>query len=129
MVQKISTTIKKSYFIEKMKDLKKDGYFIEYKECKPFWLKRLNKLITQDGYARLKEHTEIVFLVGKEVYRFKVNNMWYTQDNIPAKYSDAIKSGEAIAISCSEIKATDISKKLNMTAEQTHDYLAMLGAH
>jgi hypothetical protein len=33
----ISTTIKKAVFNEKLRELKRDGYFIEYKPKNDFW--------------------------------------------------------------------------------------------
>jgi len=129
----ISTTITKRFFEMKLADLKESGFFFEYKEDKPFWKKRIDTLLKEYDlrvYGFLGRQTEIVFLVGSVPHRFKIDNIFYT-DIVPEKYADAISTEYVYAIKCIAIpeQRTEISEKLGMTAEQTHDYLAMLEAH
>lgn len=63
---KFSTTIKRKYWLEKMEMVKLFGYFIEYKDTSPFWNKRISKLDLP---------CEGVFLVGRRVYRTRVENV------------------------------------------------------
>ncbi len=93
----ISTTITKKYFDMKMEDLKESGYFIEFKECKPFWDKRLNMFDSNiDGL-----NEKIVFLVGSQAHRFKVISIWQVHhDFIPSRYAAAIHTEFAYAIKC-----------------------------
>lgn len=99
----ISTTIKKIFFDMKMNDLKRDGYFIEYKEENPFWVKRLSSIQLQNQGNPVKD-IEIVFLVGKTPHRFKVVEIFHTSV-IPECYASAIKTEFAYAIKC--ISMTD----------------------
>ena len=93
----ISTTIKKIFFDMKMEDLKESGYFIEFKEHKPHWDKRLNKFDSNKG--DLTE--EIIFLVGNKPHRFKAISIWKVhRDFVYAKYAEAIKTEFAYAIKC-----------------------------
>jgi len=96
---KISTTITKKFFEMKMEDLKKSGHFIEFKECKPFWDKRLA------GYASNHDDldVEIVFLVGSVPHRFKAISIWQVhRDFVYRRYEEAIKTEFAYAIKCIE---------------------------
>ncbi len=96
----------------KLEDLKQDGYFYEYKETSPFWKTRLSKLNPDEG-GNLEANTEIVFLIGSEPHRFKIENIFLTA-GIPEKYKEAIttyiidESGAkfkwAYAIKCTELK-------------------------
>lgn len=104
----ISTTITKAFFEMKMKDLEQNGFFFEYKEDKPFWKKRLDNLLKKydlRAYGFLGESPEIVFLVGNEPHRFKIDNISYTH-NIPERYASAIKTEFAYAIKCVKLEAT-----------------------
>lgn len=99
---KISTTITKKFFEMKMADLKEVGFFIEYKEDKPFWKKRLDnilKKIDRRVWGIMGELPEIIFLVGNKPYRFNVSHIFY-EKNIPEKYKDAIKTKGAFALKC-----------------------------
>jgi hypothetical protein len=99
---KISTTITKRNFEMKMEDLNINGYFIEYKEVKPFWNKRLDGILRSYDlrvYGFLGDLPEIVFLVGDKPHWFKVVNIIYTND-IPPKYKDSINTEYAYGIKC-----------------------------
>ena len=61
--KKFTTTIKAVYFLEKLKDFKKDGFFYEYKSLTDFWHTRLSNLDPPcDG----------VLLVGSKPYKITV---------------------------------------------------------
>jgi hypothetical protein len=97
---RLSTTITKKYFEMKMEDFKETGFFIEYKEEKPFWIKRLDSFVynltNQDDLD-----IPIVFLVGSKPHRFKVVSLWLVhKDFIPEKYQSAISTEFAYAIKC-----------------------------
>ncbi len=92
---KISTTITKKFFGMKMDDMKEAGYFLEFKERKTFWNKRL------DFWFDPHEEVEIVFLVGNKPHRFKVVDIWnVSRDFISKKYQDAISTEFAWVIKC-----------------------------
>ncbi len=95
----ISTTITKAFFDMKMQDLEWDGCFYEYKEDKPFWHKRMQKIPLGDCRGQICEPVEIVFLVGKVPHRFKVTYITYTSV-IPERYASVIKTEYAYAIKC-----------------------------
>lgn len=89
----ITTTIKKKYFDMKMEDLEDSGYFFEFKKQSPFWNTRLKKLIPFKG------QNELVLLVGKIPYRFKVVDIFKAhKDFIPEKYQSAINTEYAYVI-------------------------------
>lgn len=99
---KIITTTTKKLFEMKMDDMEKEGYFIEYKEDKPFWKKRIDNLLKEydlRGYGFLGELPEIVFLMGNKPYRFRVCNIFYEKD-IPQRYKDAVKTDGVFAFKC-----------------------------
>lgn len=98
---KISTTIKKKYFDMKMEDLERDNYFYEYKSESPFWLKRLGKIINKYQGNPIQD-TEIVFLVGKNPYRFKVTEIFHTTV-IPLKYAEAITTENIYVMKCERL--------------------------
>ncbi len=94
---KISTTITKKFFKMKIKDLKESGFFFEYKEDKPFWKKRLDKDFTD---------CDMVFLVGKEPHRFKVEDVMHVHhDLVPFKYASAVRSEFVYAIKCVPVES------------------------
>ncbi len=88
----------------KMVDMEKEGYFIEYKEDKPFWQKRLDNLLKEidlRAWGIRGKLPEIVFLVGNKPYRFQVINIFYEKKiDIPEKYKSAIKTDGAFALKC-----------------------------
>lgn len=96
----ISTTITKKFFDMKMQDLKANGYFIEFKENKPFWKKRLGEY----GFSNHDNmNVKIVFLVGNKPHRFKAISIWEVhRDFIPKRYQSAIQTEHAYAIKCVE---------------------------
>ncbi len=107
-MHRVSTTITKAFFEIKMQDLERDGFFIEYKEDKPFWKKRIDTLLKEydlRAYGFLGKLPEIVFLVGNKPYRFRVVHIFYTHV-IPEKYASAIKTEFAYAIKCVKLEAT-----------------------
>jgi len=80
----VATTIKKEAFKEKLNDLKENGFFIEYKENKEHWKKRLEGLTIPN---------EIVFLVGSKPYKFRITKITKTTINkIPKKYESFLES-------------------------------------
>ena len=96
-MDKISTTITKKFFEMKMHDLEESGYFMEFKEFKRYWIKRL------DDYNSNHDdlNVEIVFLVGAEPHRFKAISIWKVcRDFIPEEYQSAITTEYAYAIKC-----------------------------
>ncbi|MFH0904505.1 MAG: hypothetical protein V1854_04875 [Methanobacteriota archaeon] len=111
---KLSTTITKRFFEMKMQDLSTNGFFIEYKEDKPFWKKRIDNILKEYDlrvYGFLGKTPEIVFLVGSEPYRFKVVNIFYTH-NIPEEYASAINTEFTYALKCVSIDACNRSAKI-----------------
>jgi len=104
----ISTTITKRFFEMKLEDLKESGFFIEFKECKPFWDKRLS------GYNSNHDdlNVEIVFLVGSVPHRFRAISIWQVhRDFVFARYAEAIKTEFVYAIKCIESRVdTKISE-------------------
>lgn len=100
----ISTTITKAFFEMKMQDLERDGRFYEYKSNTPYWYKRLTNLVS--GNWELIEPTEIVFLVGKTPYRFKVEAIKFDPDEVPARYASALKTESVYAIKCVPLEGT-----------------------
>ena len=101
---KISTTITKRFFDLKMEDLKESDYFLEYKEPKPFWTKRLTPIIDHflnKNRIKTDQNIEIVFLVGSVPHRFIVVDVWNVhRDFIPERYQSAILTDFAYAIKC-----------------------------
>ena len=97
----ISTTITRKFFDMKMADLAESGHFIEFKECKPFWDKRLGKYNSNhDDFD-----VPIVFLIGREPHRFKAISIWTVhRDFVYSKYADAITTEFVYAIKCVEDK-------------------------
>lgn len=86
----------------KMQDFERDGFFIEYKEDKSFWKKRIDNLLKEfdlRAYGFLGKLPEIVFLVGNKPHRFKVAHIFYTHI-IPEKYASAIQTEYAYAFKC-----------------------------
>jgi hypothetical protein len=59
--KKLTTTINRATFADKMKQVAESGHFYEYKCINNFWTQRI------DG---VKLPAEIVFLVGQSPYRF-----------------------------------------------------------
>lgn len=103
---KISTTITKKFFEMKIEDLKYSGYFLEYKERKTFWNKRLDFWF--DPHAEV----EIVFLAGSKPYRFKVIDIWVVHfDFIPKKYQSAITTEYAYVIKCAALDTLEPVKR------------------
>jgi len=103
----ISTTIKKEFFNMKMQDLSADGFFIEYKEDKLFWKKRIDSLLKEYDlrvWGFLGELPEIVFLVGNEPHRFRIADILYT-DDVPEKYASAIQTKFVFAFKCVPLKS------------------------
>lgn len=101
-MKKISTTIKKSYFEMKMQDMKENGFFIEYKEDKPFWKIRIDNLLKEydlRAYGFLGKLPKIVFLVGNKSHRFRISHIFYTNE-IPERYASATGTGYVFAIKC-----------------------------
>lgn len=91
----------------KMADMEKEGYFIEYKEDKPFWKIRIDNLLKEydlRAYGFLGELPEIVFLVGNKPYRFRVINIFYEKD-VPERYKAAIKTEGVFAFKCVPINS------------------------
>lgn len=110
MAHCISTTITKKFFDLKMEDLKRDGYFIEYKEVMPYWKERIFNLYNlSDG--ELVKDIEIVFLIGNNPRRFKVEEFkvedialipnWL----VPYQYRGAINTKLIYAIKCVPLEA------------------------
>jgi len=66
MKRKFSTTIKEKYWKQKMQQYEQKGYFYEYKECKPYWNKRIENL---------KLPADAVFLVGAVPYKAKITEI------------------------------------------------------
>lgn len=107
---KLSTTITKKNFEMKMQDIKTDGFFLEYKEEKPFWKKRLDSLLKEydlRAYGFLGKLPEIVFLVGNKPHRFKIAGIYYTH-SIPERYAPAINTEFCYAIKCIPLKQGEI---------------------
>lgn len=106
-VAKLSTTITKVFFEMKMQDLERDGYFIEYKEFKPFWKKRIDNLLQKIDLRcwgiKSRPYPEIVFLVGNKPYRFKVVHIWWNDSYIPDRYKSAITTEKFFGIKCVKI--------------------------
>jgi len=103
---KISTTITKKNFGMKMQDLSTDGFFLEYKEVKPFWKKRIDNLLKEydlRAWGFSGELPEIVFLVGNEPHRFRIVDILYT-DDVPEKYTSAINTDFVYAFKCVPLK-------------------------
>jgi len=103
---KISTTITKKFFEMKMEDLSTDGFFIEYKEVKPFWKKRIDNLLKEydlRAWGFFGRQPEIVFLVGNVPHRFRIVDILYT-DDVPEKYASAIQTEFVYAFKCVPLK-------------------------
>jgi hypothetical protein len=98
---RISTVIKKICMEEKFKDLKRDGYFFEYKEMKSHWVSRLEKLIP------IENPTEITFLVGSIPFKFRVTSIEKVLGTwIPSKYQAIANPNNTVlayAIKCEEL--------------------------
>lgn len=96
---KFSTTIKQIYLDMKLKDHKRKGYFVEYKEDTPFWNVRLNKLL--DALKR-GEHVDGVFLTGKKVTRVRIVGIHLetSRMSIPKKYLGAISTQAHWELNC-----------------------------
>ena len=102
----ISTTITKKNFEMKMEDMKKEGFFIEYKEEKPFWKKRIDNLLKEydlRAWGFSGELPEIVFLVGNVPHRFRIVDIRYTI-NVPERYASAIQTKFVYAFKCVPLK-------------------------
>ena len=65
-----STTIKKEWWKQKMQQYEQKGYFYEYKECKPYWNKRIENL---------KLPADAMFLVGSVPHRAKITEILRTK--------------------------------------------------
>ena len=103
---KISTIITKRYFGMKMADLEESGFFLEFKECKPFWDKRLGSFNSNQDNLNVP----IVFLVGSKPHYFKAVSIWMVhRDFVYAKYAEAIKTEFAYAIKCFPLDALNTS--------------------
>jgi len=103
---KISTTITKKNFEMKMQDLRNDGFFIEYKEEKPFWKKRIDTLLKEydlRAWGFFGRQPEIVFLVGNVPHRFRLVHLFCT-DGVPEKYASAINTEFVYAFKCVPLK-------------------------
>lgn len=71
----ISTAIAKDAFEKKMEELKRDGFFIEYKNATEFWEKR----ILGQSYPTVSN-----FLVGSEPHKFEAYKYnWFTWSELP----------------------------------------------
>jgi len=103
---KISTTITKKNFEMKMQDLGIDGFFLEYKEVKPFWKKRIDNLLNEydlRAWGFFGRQPEIVFLVGNAPHRFRLVHLFCT-DDVPEKYASAINTEFVYAFKCVPLK-------------------------
>jgi len=97
----ISTTIKREWWNEKMKDAdnctdQARRLFMEYKENTPFWNKRLSRQgVPCDG----------VFLVGCEVHRVKVVTINLINImRVPNKYRGVMNTPDVWEIVCEVVR-------------------------
>ena len=91
-MKKFSTTIKRKWLKEKISDLMIGGYFIEYKDEKPFWDNRI---------CDLEFPTKAVFLCGMESRTFNLLEAKLINSNdVPNKYKEAITMKYCWALKC-----------------------------
>lgn len=85
---KLSIMIREQYFRMKMEDLADWGFFLEFREIKPFWSKRLEKYMDAPIDSL---DIPVVFLVRDIAYRYRMISVWNVcKDFISSRYSDAI---------------------------------------
>jgi len=90
----VSFTIQKPYFEEKMKDLRQNGCFVEYRDAKDFWRRRLENLNLP---------ARVTFLVGGKAHEFiAVEVEEIPKDEMPEKYRNAVEGDKVFAIQCVE---------------------------
>jgi len=92
-----TTTIKQIAWEMKMEDLKEQGFFLEYKEKKDFWITRFNNL---------KVPCEGVFLIGNtEVHRVTVvEKGTIASSDLPEKYGTYVKGDELFYFKCQDLQ-------------------------
>lgn len=89
-----STTIKKIYWEEKLKDEVKNGFFYEYKSTTLYWNIRISKLLNNCPVKG-------VFLVGNKPYRRCVVNISIVETaSIPKKYKSVITTKHCYKLKC-----------------------------
>ena len=98
-----TTTIKQCYLDMKLKDHKRKGYFIEYKEDTPYWNARLPR---QQG--EIKRHGEVdgVFLTGQKITRVRIVSICLVTSRVrvPKKYLGAISTQSHWELKCILVK-------------------------
>jgi hypothetical protein len=87
----------------KMTDLEKNGYFIEYKEDKEHWTKRINNLFPG---GILVNDAQIVLLVGNKPHRFRIVGIDFIH-SIPEQYAKTINTEHTYAIRCVKLEGAD----------------------
>jgi len=101
-VLSFTTTIKARFWNMKMQDLKNSltQTFVEYKEDKEFWNKRLKKLIKLNNYP-----IPAVFLEGNKPHYVWVHRIVKVRTSeISSRYRDFIETEMCWAITCSPLK-------------------------
>ena len=103
---KFSTTIKQVYLDMKLKDHKRKGYFVEYKEDTPFWNARLPKL---QGHLNRGETVDGVFLTGQKVTRVRIVGIRLetSRMSIPKRYLGAISTQAHWELNCVLVKEAE----------------------
>ena len=101
-----TTTIKQCYLDMKLKDHKRKGYFIEYKEDTPYWNVRLPKL---QGHLKRGEPVDGVFLTGQKITRVRIVgiSLVTSRIKIPKKYLEAISTQAHWELNCVLVKTAE----------------------
>jgi len=93
----LSTTITRAYWLMKMEDVERDGFFWEYKSCTDHWSKRfltaLNEFILT-GCESIPGN----YLIGSESKRTDVIGFMIMQaKDVPDRYRAAVSTDIALA--------------------------------
>lgn len=113
--KKLTTTITRAAFAEKMKQVAEEGKFVEYKRINDYWRQRI------DG-VRLP--TEMVFLVGASPYRFTAVSIDEVELSMIPEYARKIViktpgGGFVYAITCKPVivaRGPTLAKQSQLTA-------------
>ena len=87
-----STTIKRECWEMKLEDIRRDGFFYEYKDLTEFWETRLNNIVTP---------TRGVFLVGKDplwVVVLEISLIRYR--DVPERYREYLHTDPVYRLKC-----------------------------
>ena len=95
-----STTITREYWLMKLEDLKKSGFFFEYKEISDFWVSRMRNISKE---ISVKKKIKGVFLVGSVPHHAIILSVEIVpREAVPERYRGAIHGFQCYRLKCTD---------------------------